>query len=306
MDGKIVMCGCHEVGWHSIKYLLENGIKIDYFVSLNEGQAKKYNVSGYKSFEDLATTYDIPIHFVKDYSLKSEEDLSFFRKHKFDLLIQGGWQRLFPEEVLSTLRVGAVGGHGSSEFLPKGRGRSPINWSLIEGKNRFIMHYFIIKPGIDDGDIFHYEMFDINQWDNCRTLYYKNSLISKKVFKEWIPRLLAGEFKVIKQTGEPTYYPKRTPEDGQINWQKTVFEIHDFIRALTYPYPGAFSHLNNARVTFWQANPFDTRIGFMDKRDGEVIDIFERGELLVNCNSGLLLVTEYDSDINIQVGDIFE
>jgi len=290
---KLVMCGCAESGWYVVRYLLKIGVKFSYFVTIDEITAKKNNVSGYKSFSDLAEIYGVPIYYVKTYTLKSEEDLNFFQEHSFDLLIQGGWQRLFPDAVLKTLRVGAVGCHGSSDFLPQGRGRSPINWSLIEGKQRFIMHYFLIKPGIDDGDVFHYEIFDINQWDTCRTLYYKNSMLTMKTLNAWIPRLLSGSFQALPQKGNPTYYPKRTPEDGLIDWSKSVFEIYDFIRAITEPYPGAFTFINSTKVTIWKAQPFDSRLTFWDAQVGEILEIFDNGDFVVSCNSGLLLITEY-------------
>lgn len=294
---KIVMCGCHESGWEVINYLLEKGVKIDKFVSITKEKAKKLNVSGYKSFEDLSKKYSIPLYYAKKYSLTASEDVDFFKKEKFDLLIQGGWQRLFPPEVLANIKIGAVGVHGSSEFLPKGRGRSPINWSLIEGKKRFIIHYFLIKNGVDDGDIFHYEKFDINEWDDCRTLYYKNSIITKRVLLKWIPNLLEGKFEIKPQIGTPTYYPKRTPEDGIIDWTKSVYEIYNFVRALTHPYPGAFSYLNNKKITIWKAQPFDTQIDYKNADEGEIVEYFDDGNFLINCNSGLLLVTEYTGKV---------
>jgi methionyl-tRNA formyltransferase len=256
--------------------------------------SEKFQISGYKSFEPLAKQYNIPIRYVKKYSLKEESDLRFFKENKFDLLIQGGWQRIIPEEILNTLRVGAIGVHGSADYLPKGRGRSPINWSLIEDKERFILHYFLMKPGADDGDIFHREIFDINKWDDCRTLYYKSSLITKNVIEKWIPKLLAGDFHVTSQEGEPSYYPKRTPEDGLINWNDSIKQIYNLIRGITYPYPGAFSSLNGEKIIIWRAQPFSLFLDSEDYKYGEVIEVFENEDFLVKCGSGLLLVRDYE------------
>jgi methionyl-tRNA formyltransferase len=302
---KIVMCGCHEVGYNSIKSILEKGVKIHYFVLISKEKANQQKVSGYVSFEDLAKKNNIPIYYVETYSMKSDNDIAFFKKHKFDLLIQGGWQRLFPEKVLKTLSIGAIGVHGSSEFLPKGRGRSPINWSLIEGKKRFILHFFLMKSGVDDGDVFHFEMFDINLWDNCKTLYYKNSILTTKVLSEFIPRILSSNLKKIPQIGAPTYYKKRTDEDGLINWEETVFDIYNLTRAITRPYPGAFSYLENEKVFFWNTQPFDSRITYPLAIQGEVVEVFNSKDFVVNCNSGLLLITDYSSNSLIKVGSKF-
>lgn len=303
---KIVMCGCLETGWEVVRALLEEGVSIDYFVTITPQKAEEQKVSGYESYQDLADQFNIPVYYAEKYSLTSENDIAFFERHQFDLLIQGGWQRLFPDQVLKTLSIGAIGIHGSSEFLPKGRGRSPINWSILLGKKRFIIHYFLIKPGVDDGDIFHYESFDINSWDTCRTLYYKNSIITKRVMLNWIPKLLAGNFHTFPQEGEPSYYPKRTAEDGLINWSSSVFDIHNFIRALTHPYPGAFSYVEGHCVTIWTAQPFDTKITYWGKQEGEVVEVFKTGDVVVNCIGGCLLVTKYEGGIILERGHVFK
>ena len=299
MDSKIVICGCTEAGFETLEFLLEQNITISYIVSLDNKQAKRWNVSGYCSFEKLSKKYNIPIYYPKSYSLKEKEDLDFFQHHSFDLLILGGWQRLIPDNILSTLKIGGVGVHGSSEMLPKGRGRSPVNWSLIEGKNKYILQLFLMTPGIDDGDILDFQTFDINKWDTCRTVYYKISVVQKRKLLELIPKLIKNEFKRIPQTGEPTFYPKRTPQDGLINWNQNSEKLFDFIRAITKPYPGAFSYLDNKKIKIWKAQPFDNKITYDQNKVGQIVEIFSSGDFVVNCYAGSLLVTEYDGTVSI-------
>ena len=299
MDSKIVICGCTEAGFETLEFLLEQNITISYIVSLDNKQAKKWNVSGYCSFEKLSKKYNVPIYYPKSYSLKEKDDLDFFQHHSFDLLILGGWQRLIPDNILSTLKIGGVGVHGSSEMLPKGRGRSPVNWSLIEGKNKYILQLFLMTPGIDDGDILDFQTFDINKWDTCRTVYYKISVIQKRKLLELIPKIIKNEFKRIPQTGEPTFYPKRTPDDGLINWNQTSEKLYDFIRAITKPYPGAFSYLDNKKIKIWKAQPFDNKITYDQNKVGQIVEIFSSGDFVVNCYTGSLLVTEYDGTVSI-------
>jgi len=214
-------------------------------------------------------------------------------------LILGGWQRLIPDNILSTLKIGGIGVHGSSEMLPKGRGRSPVNWSLIEGKNRYVLQLFLMTPGIDDGDILDFQTFDINKWDTCRTVYYKISVVQKRKLLELIPKIIKNEFKRIPQTGEPTFYPKRTPDDGLINWNQTSEKLYDFIRAITKPYPGAFSYLDNKKIKIWKAQPFDNKITYDQNKVGQIVEIFSSGDFVVNCYTGSLLVTEYDGTVSI-------
>ena len=298
MDKKIVVCGCTEFGHDVVNHLLLNGIKISYFVSLNSEQANSAKVSGYKSFESLSQKFDVPTFYPKTYSMKDISDLSFFQKENFDLLLVCGWQRLIPQNILKTLKIGGIGSHGSSELLPKGRGRSPVNWSIIEGKTRFISQLFLLTPGIDDGDILEHQTFDINEWDTCETVYYKISLVMKQSLLNLIPNILTNNFSRIPQKGEPTFYPKRTPEDGLIDWNKSCNKIHNLIKALTKPYPGAFSFINEQKIMIWKAQPFDTKIIFPNTKLGEIVEKFSTDDFVVKCNDGTLLVTDYDGVVN--------
>ena len=294
LNKKIVLVGCLEEGWDLFQSLSKNGVNFDHIVTVHPSDKEKHAISGYKDFSDIAEKYNIPIYHVRSYSLKDQADIDFFREHKFDLLIQGGWQRLFPEAVLDTLSIGAIGVHGSSDFLPKGRGRSPMNWSLIEDKKRFIMHLFLIKPGIDDGDVFDYEFFDINEFDTIKTLYYKKTILTKRMILRNIPKLLSGDIKTTPQEGIPSYYPKRTPDDGLIDWEEMdVRYIYNFVRAQTKPYPGAFGTIDGKKYKIWGSKVFDTRISYPDHKYGACVEKFEN-DMVINCRGGLLLVDDYE------------
>lgn len=294
---KVVMCGCHEAGWIVIENLLKSGIFIDYFVILSRMQGEKYGISGYKDFTDLAKKYHIPIYNPSSYGLDHSDDIAFFQKNSFDVLIQGGWQRLFPKLVLDTLKIGALGVHGSSDPLPKGRGRSPLNWSLIQGKKRFVMQLFLMAEGVDDGPIIDSEYFDINYHDDIRTLYYKNVIVTTRMILRSLAQLLTyGYIASNKQAiGKPTYYQRRNEEDGFFDWDadKDVFEIYDFIRAQTKPYPGAKAVINGRITRIWKAQIFDTRITYPNFQYGDVVEIFDNN-LVVKCLGGLLMVTDYE------------
>ena len=297
MDKKIVVCGCTDFGYEIVDFLLTNGINISHLVSLSPEQAIQYKVSGYKSFELLSTKYGIPIYYPKLYSMK-ETDFDFFEKEKFDLLLVCGWQRLIPNKILETIKICGIGSHGSSELLPKGRGRSPVNWSIIEGKKQFILQLFMLTPEIDDGDIVYHETFDINEWDTCKTIYYKTSVVMKRALLKLIPNILSNNFSRTPQSGEPSFYPKRTPDDGLIDWNKPLEEIHNFVKALTKPYPGAFSFIDKQKIMIWEAQPFDRKITFSDAKLGEIVEKFSTGDLVVKCNDGTLLITDYEGVIN--------
>ena len=238
---KIVFCGNHIVGISILKLIVDLGYKPKQIITIDPQLAIDQGVSGFYDYSDDAEELNIPIKYLKKYNFSDEGDIFEFCEKNFDLLIQGGWQRLFPDKILQSLRLGAIGLHGSPDFLPRGRGRSPMNWSLINGDKRFILHMFMMKAGVDNGDVFDYFIYDINEFDDIETLYFKYSIAYEEMLKKNLPLLQKGEMKLIPQVGEASYYSKRTPEDGEINWEKlNVFQIHDFIRAQTRPYPGRF------------------------------------------------------------------
>lgn len=291
---KIVMCGCHEYGYFLVRGLLQQGLPIAHFVILSPEHNARYKISGYCYLRQLADEFSIPVYEPVDYDLTDPQDVAFFQAQRFDILIQGGWQRLFPEKVLETLGVGAIGVHGSADFLPKGRGRSPLNWSLIEGKKRFLLQLFLIRAGADDGDVFDWESFDINEFDTIRTLYFKNIVLSKRMLLRSIPRFVDRSIRYYPQQGIPSHYLKRTPDDGEIQWEDMdVWHIYNLVRAITRPYPGAFARIEGATYRIWRAQVFDCRIVYPDAGYGEIVERFD-DLFIVNCRGGLLLVEDYE------------
>ena len=91
--------------------------------------------------------------------------------------------------------------------------------------------------------------------------------------------------------------------DGLIDWDKPLKEIHNFMKALTKPYPGAFSFIGKQKIMIWEAQPFDTKITFSDSCYGEVVEKFSSGDLVIRCMDGLLLITNYEG--NVESGDTF-
>jgi methionyl-tRNA formyltransferase len=220
---RLILCGSHEVEIRAVEGLIKSGYKFSAVVCLTPEQAKKYNLFGYYDYRTVADKMKVPIYIPKTYSLTAEEDLDFFKEGQFDVLIQAGWQRLFPDQVLSTLNNGALGSHGSSDLLSKGRGRSPMNWSLIEGRKRFLMHLFILKSGVDDRDVITIRDFDITLYDDIETLYLKYGLVYRDLLIEYLPKVLNGTVEVQPQQGKPSYFPKRSQEDGCIDWGKNGY-----------------------------------------------------------------------------------
>jgi methionyl-tRNA formyltransferase len=291
----IVYAACTQNGYEILRYLLDADVPIAEIVSLTPEQADANHVSGYRSFADIAETHDVPIYYPETYEMRGD-DVSHFESLDADLMLVMGWQRLIPDAILDTLTRGALGVHGSAYGLPKGRGRSPMNWSLIEGLDRFLHAVIKLDSGADDGDIVATRKFDITPHDDIRTLYYKNVVATQEILTETLAPILDGEFEFTPQTGEATHYPKRTPEDGGICWTERTRRIYNLVRAVAAPYPGAFTEYDDERVFVWDAVPFSDDFVF-DADPGTIVRVFETtGDFVVTTADGSLLVQEWEAE----------
>jgi methionyl-tRNA formyltransferase len=292
---KIAFAGCKDTTYECIKLMLQEGYMPTLLITISPEMARKNNVSGYMDLNQFARDNNIQTYICDSYSLKSEKDKDFLSENEIDLLLVIGWQRLIPEWLLVKLSIGAFGMHGSSQALPFGRGRSPLNWSIIQDRELFITNLFKYNPGIDDGDILDTEVFDINLFDNGKTLHYKNTLAMVKLLKKNLNNLLQKNFELKRQLDiDPTYYPKRTTEDGIIFWNKSTKEIYNLIRAVTKPFPGAFTFYEESKIMIWNAFPFDTRLFDPNIIPGKILHIFRNGDFLVKTGNGTILVVEYE------------
>lgn len=298
--------GCKNTTKFLIKSLTKK-TKIDHLITINKEKGKKFNVADYCDLNRVGTKNNIDIYYSKTYSLKNKEDILHINSLKIDIVFVLGWQRIIPKIILDNLTIGAFGMHGSSMDLPLGRGRSPMNWSIIEGRKYFKTSLFRYDSGIDSGEVLDTIKFDITNRDTSETLHFKNTLSMNYLIDKNLENLLSDNFKLRKQKNIiPTYYPKRNPSDSLIDWELDVYDIERFTRAVTKPFNGAFTFLNN-KVTIFNSQVFDSfYFGFENKSLGEIVAVFPNGKFLVKCNGGLLLVKKYLAvNGDIKVGSIF-
>ena len=123
---------------------------IDLVVTLDQTEADKYHISGKKSILDLVNK---ECYQSNSYTLSTKECKEFFTNNTFDIGIVYGWQRIIPQYVLDQFKFGVFGFHASPLGLPFGKGRSPINWSLVLGFKQVYNHCFRYNSNVDDGDM---------------------------------------------------------------------------------------------------------------------------------------------------------
>jgi methionyl-tRNA formyltransferase len=290
----IVICGIMPQCQYIVNFLNANKIKVNTIVTISAETAKKNNCyDQWVDHTEFAESLGIELHCLDRYSMKSEADLNWFKEKRFSVMILGGWQRLIPENVLKTLSFGGIGQHGSPYMLPMGRGRSPINWAILEGDKTLYWQLFLMTPGMDDGDILDFVEFDITEFDTCNTIYDKVTIAVSRMYLRTLKSIDDGTINPRPQIGEPTWYRKRTPEDGEIDWNKPVREVYNLIRAVTKPYPGARTVVGDRKLIIWDAFIWDTKLGslYENTKTGQVVETIN-GYHLIRCKDGLLAVTQ--------------
>ena len=255
----VIFFGASELGFNCCSLLIENGIEVNAIFSIPKEFSIKYKQSSerqlvnnvlYRDFSFFKEKYNIPVIFVEG-NVKEHKD--FIQELKPELIIVIGWYYMIPNDILLIPVKGSVAIHAS--LLPKYRGNAPLVWAIIHGENRSGISLFYISDGIDNGDIVAQKSFQIEKEDKIADILVKAEDASLAVISSEIPKILNATASRIPQNHEEmTYYPKRTPLDGEINWQWDNVKIKNFIRAQSQPYPGAFTIIDNKKVIIWNAD----------------------------------------------------
>ena len=138
---RIGIFGCGSTTYELARRLLASGIEITDCITIDAIEADKQSASGYIELLPKMSEMGISVHVMDSYGLKGEEDRRRVVDLNLDLAFCIGWQRLLPSWCLDSVRLGVFGMHGSFKPLPHGRGRSPLNWSLLLGKEIFYTHH---------------------------------------------------------------------------------------------------------------------------------------------------------------------
>lgn len=303
---RVCVFGCKKTTRHLISHL-SRVTPLSCLVTLSPEQGVVQNVADYQDLEDLRGVVD-EVYRVSSYNLKTETDRAFFEAKRYDVAFVAGWQRIIPDPILQTFPRGVYGMHGSSQNLPFGRGRSPLNWSIIEGREWFYTNLFRYLPGVDDGPVVGTACFSIQSTDTAETLHYKNILAMIHLVRANWAGLAAGNIELRPQPAvQATFYPQRKPDDGLVDWSDTVTNVDRLIRAVGPPFYGAFSYLGDQRVVIQRAAIFYTDLEahpFASTAYGTVCDVFSGGKFLVRCNGGMIIVHEWTGSVQLTAGDV--
>ena len=297
---RIGVFGCGFTTWELVVRLVRAGVRVTDCVTIDHVEATRQAASGFMDLGPRMSELGIEVLTVESYGLATDRDRFRVSDLGLDVGFCVGWQRLLPDWCLESVRCGIFGMHGSSQLLPHGRGRSPMNWSLLLGKDVFYTHLFKYDPGVDSGPVVGVQAFDINAWDTVHTLHLKNVVAMSQLCREHLEAILNGSVELCPQSEEGvSYYPKRTDKDGRIFWGDSTTDLYNLVRAVTRPFPGAWSYRDlssGEKIRIWEAVPFDSRIEWPGCRSGEIVEVFEDGSFIAKTGDGSLHVREYSGN----------
>lgn len=244
---RIALAGSVNSSAKTLHALIRHDMNIVGVLGLNAEKSAK--VSGFVSMEEIAGSNNIP--FVGFDRINAEMVIQVVKDWQPDLLFVVGLSQLVHAELLYIPKRGCVGFHPT--WLPEGRGRAPIAWLTIEGRQGAAT-FFLLELGADSGPILAQEPFYVGPDDFAEDVTISMETAIDKALDQWLPLLKAGYWNPRPQDdSKATYYGKRSPEDGLIDWNQNANMIYDLIRASSNPHPGAFTYCNGEPLIIWKA-----------------------------------------------------
>lgn len=237
-----VVFAYHSVGVRCLNVLLRHGIDVKLVVTHSDNPDENI---WFDSVADLAVAHKIDVVTPPDPNTPAFVDQ--IASLAPDFLFSFYYRMMLKPALLATAKRGAFNMHGS--LLPKYRGRVPVNWAIINGETETgaTLHEMVEKP--DAGRIVDQEAVPILPDDNAFDVFNKVAAAAEVALDRALPTLLDGSAVLRTQNlAAGSYFGGRKPEDGIINWSDTAQNIHNLVRAVAPPYPGATTKINGLTV----------------------------------------------------------
>jgi methionyl-tRNA formyltransferase len=296
---KFAWVGFHTEGLQALEALLDAGAPIEAVLTLTPELAAKR--SGGEDYAGICAKHDVPLHYIA--GINEPAAYEILKRIQPDVIFVIGWHQIVRQPVMGLPRLGLIGAHAS--FLPHNRGSAPINWTILRGEPESGNTLMWLAEGVDEGDIIDQRAFPVTPYDTCASLYGQVAATNRDMLLALLPRLLAGERPGRRQPrGVEQILPRRRPADGLITWDQPARAVYDFVRALTRPYPGAFSTLDGAGWWIWDAALLPD-IGVLGA-PGEVLGpvrspVDDACGQLVACASGAIILLDVSNAAGLRL-----
>jgi UDP-4-amino-4-deoxy-L-arabinose formyltransferase/UDP-glucuronic acid dehydrogenase (UDP-4-keto-hexauronic acid decarboxylating) len=281
---RAVVLAYHEMGCIGISALLRHGFDVcAVFTHVDQPAENVW----FQSVAELSAKSGLPV-FAPD-NIDHPLWLEKIRALQPDVLFSFYYRNMVSEALLSIPAAGCFNLHGS--LLPKYRGRAPANWAILNGETEtgVTLHHMVRRP--DAGDIVSQRRVRIDPSDDARTLNTKLAHAAGPLLDEVLPLIRARNApRVPQDESAASYFGRRSAEDGAIDWHKSADQISNLVRAVTLPYPGAFTHTRSTKFFVWKATVIP------GAPTGEPGTVTRSNPLEVACGDGTLRIDHAQSD----------
>lgn len=275
---KVVVLGYHSIGCVGIEALLANDFEIAaVFTHVDDAHENIW----FDSVAELAAEKGIPVYAPEDINHPVWEKR--IREMEPDLIFSFYYRNMVKSQILDIPKFGCINLHGS--LLPAYRGRSPVNWVLVNGETETGVTLHYMTPSADAGDIIAQRSIAISYFDTAKTLFQRTITEAAGMLAETLPLIKDGSAPSVAQdNSKASYYGGRRPKDGEIDWTRSAEEVRNLVRAVTKPYPGAFTYISDRKTLIWQVTAKGDAPGVAP---GTIISV---DPLTVACGSGSVRV----------------
>lgn len=274
--------GHHNWACLTLEALLRAGHEIVGVVAETDEFDNKYCWSEkYLSVKEVALSHNLSLYQPPDINSRD-----FFKKINDlnpNLIVSVSYHSIIREPILDKYTI--INAHGS--LLPKYRGRTPINWAIINGEKETGVTVHYVTKKIDAGDIILQKKISIEPNETAGDICEKILPLYPKLITEAVNLIEKGKAPRVPQDNtKATNFGKRTPDDGLIDWAKSSKDIHNWIRALSRPYPGAFTFRKGKKIFIWKSSLVDKKYNGLP---GEVVDYLNNEPVIMTGKGALIL-----------------
>lgn len=290
---RTLFIGGTKRGYLTLKALAEADADLAGIVSLRQHDHESERFEA--PIRELAKEYGI-LHYETRWMKDRDYVRLIAEEIRPDIAFVIGCRILIPEEIYRIPPLGMLVVHDS--LLPHYRGFAPLNWAILNGETQTGVTLFYLNERLDGGDIVDQKAVPIGPQDTAQILENRVCQAVVDVVLEAYPLLAQGRASRIKQNyNEGSFTCSRIPEDGVIDWNGSTVSIYNQVRALAYPYPGAFSYYNGKKLMIWKARPVDDAPCYVGRIPGRTVGISrQEGYVDVLTGDGILRILEVQAE----------
>lgn len=246
---RIVFLGNHRMGVVCLERLAKTGSSVVAVVAHPDNQDPDEHV-WYESVKHVALGLGLEVH--QPENVNAPEFVDVLNALTPDVGVVVSFRQILKPVVIGIPRLGWINVHPS--LLPRYRGRANLAWAILNGEDRTGVTVHYIDEGIDTGPIIVQRETEIRPADTVASVLDRVTAMYPDALMEALEKVGQGFRGVTQPCEGASYFGRRYPKDGVIDWTRSALAIHNLVRAVTHPYPGAFTFLNGRKLVVWEAD----------------------------------------------------